>query len=61
MHERPAVYSNTQSIEELGRAFQGMTSESVLVPERDCQDVPKFIRQLQAAKDATHKHRIQFP
>ena len=60
MPQGKAVYSNAQSIQQLGEAFANMTSDKVSIPERDCPDVSKFIRQLQSAKDATRKHSIKF-
>ena len=60
MPEKKAVYSNAQSIRQLGEAFAGMTSGKVSIPPRECPDVPKFIRQLQSAQDATRKHNIKF-
>lgn len=60
MAENKPVYSNTQSIKKLGEAFADMTSGKVSIPQRDCPDVPKFIRQLQSARDATRKHSIKF-
>ena len=60
MPEKKAVYSNAQSIKKLGEAFASMTSGKVSIPQRDCPDVPKFIRQLQVGKDATRKHSIKF-
>jgi len=60
MPEKKAVYSNAQSIRQLGEAFASMTSARVSIPPRDCPDVPKFIRQLQSAQDATRKHSIKF-
>jgi hypothetical protein len=60
MAEKKAVYSNAQSIKKLGEAFAGMTSGKVSIPQRDCPDVPRFIRQLQSAKEATRKHSIKF-
>jgi hypothetical protein len=58
MLEKKAVYSNAQSIRQLGEAFAD--GEKVSIPQRDCPDVPEFIRQLQAAQDATRKHSIKF-
>lgn len=60
MSEKKAVYSNAQSIQKLGKAFAGMAGGKVSIPQRDCQDVPKFIRELLAAQDATRKHSIKF-
>ena len=60
MPEQEPVYSNAQSIEQLSKAFQGMASENVTIPQRNCTDVPEFIRRLQSAQDATRKHSIKF-
>lgn len=54
------VYNNAQSIEQLGKAFQSMSTEDVTIPQRNCQDVPEFIRRLQSVQDATRNHSIQF-
>lgn len=59
MPEKKAVYSNAHSIRHLGEAFASMTSAKVSIPQRDCPDVPKFIRELQSAQDATRKHSIR--
>ena len=58
--EKKCVYSNAKAIKELGKAFAGMISGRVSIPQRDCPDVPKFINQIQSAKDATRKHSIKF-
>ncbi len=60
MSEKKAAYSNAESIRQLGEALAGMTSGKVSIPPRDCPNVPKFIRQLQSAQDATRKHSIKF-
>lgn len=60
MSEKKAVYSNTQSIRQMGEAFADLKKGEVSIPLRECQDVPRFIRQLQQAKEATRKHSIKF-
>ncbi|HPO14660.1 MAG TPA: hypothetical protein PLI09_14565 [Candidatus Hydrogenedentes bacterium] len=60
MPKKKAIYSNTQSIRQLGEAFAGMANGKVSIPQRDCPDVPKFIQQLQSAQAATRKHTIKF-
>ena len=60
MPEKKAVYSNAQSMKRLGEVFADKASGKVSIPQRDCQDVPKFIRQLKSAQEATRKHSIKF-
>lgn len=60
MSEKKAVYSNTQALKKLGEAFAGMTSGKISIPQRECPDVPNFIRKLQEAKEAARKHSIKF-
>ncbi len=60
MSAKKAVYSNAQAIQQLGKAFASITGEEVSIPKRDCPDVPKFIRELQSAQDATRKNSIKF-
>jgi len=55
---KKTVYSNAQSHRQLGEAFAQMAGEKIIIPQRDCDDVPKFIRRLQAAQEATRKHSI---
>lgn len=60
MTEKKVVYSNAQAIQKLGQAFADRTNDQVSIPQRDCPDVPNFIRQLESAKDATRGHSIKF-
>jgi hypothetical protein len=60
MPKKKAVYSNAQSIRQLGEAFASRTTKKVSIPPRDCPDVPRFIRQIQSAQEATRKHSIKF-
>ena len=60
MPQDKTVYSNAQSIQRLGEAFASIAKDKVSIPQRNCPDVPNFIRNMQAAQDATRKHSIKF-
>ena len=60
MSEQKSVYSNAQAVQKLSDAFKDRTSQNIPIPQRNCQDVPEFIRRLQSAQDATRKHTIKF-
>lgn len=57
---KKSVYSNAQSIRRLGEAFASMAKDKVSIPPRECPDVPNFVRNIQAAQEATRKHSIKF-
>lgn len=60
MSQDKIAYNNAQSIQRLGEAFASMAKSKVSIPQRDCPDVPNFIRNIQAAQKATRKHSIKF-
>ena len=60
MSKQQVVYSNAHFIEKLGKAFENKAVENVSIPQRDCPDVPEFIKQLKLAQEATRKHSIKF-
>ena len=60
MPQKKCVYNNAQSILRLSEAFASMAKDKISIPQRDCPDVPNFVRSIQAAQEATRKHSIKF-
>ena len=51
---------NYESIKKLCEAFTDMPGKEVIIPPRECNDVPKFIHDLQLAQQTTLDHSIKF-
>lgn len=60
MTKKKAAHSSAQALKELGEAFADLAEGKVCIPQRNGQELTKFLEKLAKAKQATRRHNIRF-
>lgn len=53
-------YDNSDCLRKLGEAFADIAEGTVEIPNRNCEDVRKFLERLEEAQEKTRNSNIHF-